>query len=799
MTPTAGRDHLPDLALGLLEPLEADALLEATVANQAWRAEAGLYAQAVEALVLSAPPIPIPVEALERITAGVAARLPAGSFAPSEARARQPRLFRRGHQRREDESVVHLPEPIPVERAPLPSREVAPELLAPLAGTPEAPAGQLPLVPVEPPAAESNAPDALETEASTASPSTPPVVPAQPPSRRRLFGRRGRQEREARQPQAAPLDDEPGEIYDFAPVSPLPPAESEDAISAGPLAEVAGVPLAPEPAEPEAWSPEDTVALAPAPEAEEPAAPVGVEPEAEEPAAPVKVEPEAAERVALAPESEPEAPVVLVEAEPEPEAAVAPVELEPEPEEPVALVEAEPALEPEPAPEPQSDVAAMAEPEAPRRRRFLFWRRTAPAPEPGEAAPAAIAPEPEPEPPAEFVEVEPEPEAPTALVEEPEPEPEPEPEAPAAPVDVEPEPEPEAPAAPVEVEPESEPEPEALTAPVEVEPEPEPEEPAALVVEAEPEPEVALEPELEPEPERPRRRFLFWRRKSPAADTALIEPEPELEFETEAPAPEAESPAALVPAEAAPEVPEALAPEVEPALVPEPEPEPEPEPVAPVALAPEPEPEPGPEAPRRRRFFRRAPKPPSPKDVDIDEDDDFADLTDEELALYDDEGNPINRGGRSWGGAALLFAFLTLVLGGAAAVFGYGWREAQLDANEARTLLTTRAGIITMEGERVRGTVYLEASGRGGLGTFEGLTAGGQGTIYKLWADTPDGPRLLRVFRPRELPAYIEIRSIPPVYSRLFLTLEPDVSPAENVPGGPEIATGAAPEQLHRK
>jgi len=606
MTPTAGRDHLPDLALGLLEPVEADALLGATVANGAWRAEAGLYAQAVEALVLSAPPIPIPVDALERITAGVAARLPAGSFAPSEARARQPRLFRRGHQRREDDTVVHLPDRIPVERAPLPSREVAPELLAPLAGTPEAPAaGQLPLVPVESPPSGGVPPETVDTPAgleSAANPDTPPVTPAHPPSRRRLFGRRGRQEAEARQPrQDAPLDDEPGEIYDVAPASPPPPPALAEEATAGPLAEAAsGATFAPE-AQPGECAPEEPAALAPEPE-----------PEPEEPAA-------------LAPEVEPES----------------------EPDEPVALA-------PEAAPEPAAlapEVEPEFEPEEPRRRRFLFWRRTSPG--------------------------------------------------------------------------------------LEAKAEPELEEAAALATEAAPEP--------EPEP-------------------AALAPEPESE-----PAPE----------EAA-------------ALAPEPEPETE------APAAPDVEPEPQREAPRRRFRFRRAPKPPSPGDA-ADEDDDFADLTDEELDLYDDEGNPLERRGRAWGGVALLLGFLTIVLGGAAGVFGYGWREAQLDANEARTLLTTRAGVVTMEGERVRGTVYLEASGLGGLASFEGLTAGGQGTIYKLWAETPDGPRLLRAFRPRELPAYIEVRTIPPAYSRLFLTLEPDVSPAESAPNGPEIASGPAPEQLHRK
>lgn len=132
-------------------------------------------------------------------------------------------------------------------------------------------------------------------------------------------------------------------------------------------------------------------------------------------------------------------------------------------------------------------------------------------------------------------------------------------------------------------------------------------------------------------------------------------------------------------------------------------------------------------------------------------------------------------------------------------MFGYGWREAQLDANEARTLLSTRAGVVTMEGDRASGTVYLEASGRGGLAIFDGLTAGGRGQIYKLWAETPDGPRLLRAFRPRELPAYIELRTVPTDYTRLFLTLEPDVSPAETTPNGPEVAQGAAPEDLKRK
>ena len=72
MTPEGPRDRLADLALGLLDPTEAEELLEATVANGAWRAEAGMYAQAAEALVLSAPPIPLPLEVLERITANVA-------------------------------------------------------------------------------------------------------------------------------------------------------------------------------------------------------------------------------------------------------------------------------------------------------------------------------------------------------------------------------------------------------------------------------------------------------------------------------------------------------------------------------------------------------------------------------------------------------------------------------------------------------------------------------------------------------------------------------------------------------
>ncbi|HMS59945.1 MAG TPA: hypothetical protein PKA49_13980, partial [Tepidiformaceae bacterium] len=108
MTPEGTRDRLADLALGLLDPTEAEELLEATVANGAWRAEAGMYAQAAEALVLSAPPIPLPLEVLERITANVATRLPAGSFAPSEARSRQRRLFRRGHQRREGDDVLRF-------------------------------------------------------------------------------------------------------------------------------------------------------------------------------------------------------------------------------------------------------------------------------------------------------------------------------------------------------------------------------------------------------------------------------------------------------------------------------------------------------------------------------------------------------------------------------------------------------------------------------------------------------------------------------------------------------------------
>ncbi|MCC6386885.1 MAG: hypothetical protein IT302_05840 [Dehalococcoidia bacterium] len=773
MTPTAGRDHLPDLALGLLEPAEADALLEATIANGAWRAEAGLYAQAVEALVLSAPPIPIPVEALERITAGVAARLPAGSFAPAEARSRQPRLFRRGHQRRDDETVVHLPDPIPVERAPLPSREVAPELLAPLAGTPEAPAtAQLPLAPVASPPAGANPPDAPatvpEAEERAAPANTPSVVPAHPPSRLRLFGRRGRQQPEAR----PPLDDEPGEIYDFAPTSPPPPAEGAD--TAGPLAEAAaGLPLAPDATQAEAWAPEEPVApVEVEPEAEEPVAPVEVEPAAETAVAPVDVEPEAEEPVAPV-EVEPEAEfaVALLDVEPEAEAPVAPVEVEDEAETAVAPVEVEPEAEFAVAP-------VEVEPEA----------EFAVAPVEVEAeAETAVAP----------VDVEPEPEAQVALAPEipPEPEPELEPEEPrrrflfwrrrsrageAAPIEVELEPEPA---------PEIEPESAVALAP---EPEIEPEAPVALDPQVEPEP----EPELEPEEPR-RRRFPFWRRTSPVAviPPAALEPEPAEAAPAE---PEADSHVVLVDAEPKAEAPVVLVevePEAEAPVGLAPELEPEPGPGAPAEPAPEPELEP--EKPRRRFGFRRAPKPPS-LDED-DDDDDFADLTDDELDLYDDEGNPIRRGGRGWGGVALLFAFLTIVLGGAAAVFGYGWREAQLDANEARTLLSTRAGIIAMEGERVRGTVYLEASGRGGLASFEGLTAGGQGTVYKLWAETPDGPRQLRTFRPRELPAYIEIRTIPPAYSRLFLTLEPDVSPGESTPNGPEIASGAAPEQLHRK
>ncbi|MBI2764359.1 MAG: hypothetical protein HYX53_00440 [Chloroflexi bacterium] len=195
-------------------------------------------------------------------------------------------------------------------------------------------------------------------------------------------------------------------------------------------------------------------------------------------------------------------------------------------------------------------------------------------------------------------------------------------------------------------------------------------------------------------------------------------------------------------------------------------------------------------APRRRRLGLLRRKALGEADLDSD------DLEDEDLDRYDDEGRPLAKPGDpgAWRFTAWLSIFLLVVALGGSTAFAYAWRQARSDADSQAAALSTRALQMTLLGDEVRGTLYIGSDYRSGVAVFEGLTVPiDKDRIYKLWYDTPEGPKLGRAFRPRDIPTYIQLRSIPKDFTRAFLTIEPDVQPAPTQPSGPELASAAAP------
>jgi hypothetical protein len=110
MNADEARERLADYALGLLDAKDAEQVAYLTTTSEASRVEAALYVEAAEALVLGAPPIPLPADVLARIQAEVASRVPvaAGGNGHATLVAERPEkpsrrgLFGRGRRRERD-------------------------------------------------------------------------------------------------------------------------------------------------------------------------------------------------------------------------------------------------------------------------------------------------------------------------------------------------------------------------------------------------------------------------------------------------------------------------------------------------------------------------------------------------------------------------------------------------------------------------------------------------------------------------------------------------------------------------